>query len=116
MEHVKVLFEYDDGTPERCEVESLWAIPREDGYQLDNIPFYARGVANGDVVAVRRGPDGELWYDELVKPSGHSTLRLWFAREEDVQKTREELRALGCASELSDLPRLVAVDVPPRRA
>lgn len=113
MEHVKVLFEYDDGTPERCEVESLWAIPREDGYQLDNIPFYARGVANGDVVAVRRGPDGELWYDELVKPSGHSTLRRWFAREEDVQKTREELRALGCASELSDLPRLVAVDVPP---
>ncbi|WP_437912480.1 DUF4265 domain-containing protein [Sorangium sp. So ce302] len=113
MTHVKILFKYDSGIPDHYEVESLWAIPHEDGYQLDNIPFYAREVADGDVVTARRGPDGDLWYDSLVKPSGHSTIRLWFAREEDVQKTREELRALGCASELSDLPRLAAVDVPP---
>src|SRR5262249_8028073 len=92
---------------------SLWALPHEDGYQIDNIPFYAREIADGDVVTAQRGPDGELWFDKLAKSSGHSTIRLWFARAEDVQRTRDELRALGCTSELSDLPRLVAVDVPP---
>jgi uncharacterized protein DUF4265 len=111
--HVKILFKYDGGTAGQYEVESMWALPHSDGYQLDNIPFYAREVASGDVVMARRGLAGELWYDRLVKPSGHSTIRLWFARPEDVQQTRDELRALGCPSELSELPRLVAIDVPP---
>ena len=113
MAHVKILFRYDGDTAGQYELESMWALPHSDGYQLDNIPFYAREVANGDVVTAQRGSDGELWYDKLVKPSGHSTIRLWFARPEDVQQTRDELRALGCPSELSELPRLVAVDVPP---
>lgn len=113
MGHVKILFKYDSDVASHYEIESLWALPHEDGYQIDNIPFYVREIADGDIVTAQRGPDGELWYEKLAKPSGHSTIRLWFARAEDVQKTREELRALGCASELSELPRLVAVDVPP---
>jgi hypothetical protein len=111
--HVKILFKYDGATDDQYEIESIWAIPRSEGYELDNIPFYARLVALGDIVSATRGDDGELWYDGLVRPSGHSTVRLWFAHENDVQRTRDELRALGCLSELSELPRLVAVDIPP---
>jgi hypothetical protein len=95
------------------ETETLWVIKREDGYEIDNIPFYAKEVALGDVVSAKPDANGVLWYSELVRPSGHSTLQLWFSRQEDVESVREALRQRGCASELSDLPRLVAVDVPP---
>lgn len=56
-----------------------------------------------------------LRFSSLVSPSGHSTARLWFAKglEADVQRVRQALRDLGCPSEMSDLPRLVAVDIPP---
>lgn len=108
---VKVLFdiERDDGTHE---VESVWASAVEGGYRLDNIPFYARGFAWGDLVSAAPDPDGLLRFTGLVAPSGHSTIRLWFVDASDVQKVRDELRAVGCDTEL-DLSRLVAVDVPP---
>jgi hypothetical protein len=112
---VKVLFDYDSGEPGQMEVETMWAIPTAEGFQLDNIPFFVRDLAVGDIISATAGPDGRLRFEGLVQPSGHSTLRLWFAkgREGDVVSIRHQLRELGCSSELSDLPRLVAVDVPP---
>lgn len=109
--HIKLLLsvERDDGT---SEVESVWAIPEEEGYRLDNIPFYARGFAWGDLVAASPDADGLLRCTGLVAASGHSTIRLWFSDARDVQMIRNELRSMRCDSEL-DLPRLVAVDVPP---
>ncbi|WNG23729.1 DUF4265 domain-containing protein [Cystobacter fuscus] len=111
-ERLKLRFPFENAEGEE-ETETLWVIKREDGYEVDNIPFYAKEVALGDVVAARPDASGVLWYSELVRPSGHSTLQLWFSRQEDVESVREALRQRGCASELSDLPRLVAVDVPP---
>ena len=109
--HVKILFPVEG--PSGADVESLWAVKGDEGYTIDNIPFYAREVALSDVVAARSDMDGALWFDGLVRASGHSTVRLWFERAEDVSGVRSRLRALGCPSELSELPRLVAVDIPP---
>ena len=39
--HVKVLFVFEDG--EGTTTESVWAVPEEGGYRIDNIPFYVRG-------------------------------------------------------------------------
>lgn len=107
---VKVLLDIqrDDGS---TELESVWAIQVETGYRLDNIPFYARGYAWGDVVAASLDPGGILRCNGLVSASAHSTIRLWFADEGQVQRVRDELRSMGCGSEL-DSARLVAVDVP----
>jgi len=112
---VKILFEYDGGASGSAEVEAMWAIPRAEGFELDNIPFYVREIAAGDIVSASPDPGGMLRFEALVKPSQHSTVRLWFAkgRESEVPRVRQELRDLGCPSELSDLPRLVAVDIPP---
>lgn len=107
---IRIPFTNSEGAEE---IETLWAIPREDGYELDNIPFHAQDLALGDVVSARPDEHGALRHAELVRPSGHSTIQLWFARPEDVEPIRETLRQRGCASELSELPRLVAVDVPP---
>lgn len=111
MSHVKVLFEVDSSAG-GTDLESMWAVPVESGYQIDNIPFYANGVANRDVVSAFRDDDGMLRYSGLVLASGHSTVRLWFATETDVGRIREALRTLGCSSE-ADSPRLLAVDIPP---
>jgi hypothetical protein len=114
-DRVKILFEYDGAIAGPPEVESVWAIPTADGFRLDNIPFFAREIAAEDIVSASVDADGMLRFSSLVSPSGHSTVRLWFAKglEADVQRVRQELRDLGCPSELSYLPRLVAVDIPP---
>lgn len=109
---VKIRFSFTDASG-NTEIETMWAVTREDGYELDNIPFYVKELALGDVVSVSTTPEGTLWHSGLVRASGHSTVRLWFASEIDVIRVRGELKTLGCPSELSDLPRLVAVDVPP---
>lgn len=109
--YVKIYFEIPSVDSEETEIETIWAIPQGEGFKLDNIPFYAKGVALGDVVSAKE-VDGCLYVDELLKPSGHSTVRLWFADEKDVQAVRAELKAMGCDSEISDQPRLVAVDIP----
>ena len=110
--HVKILLdiEGDDGT---TDVESVWAVPENGNYRIDNIPFYARGFALGDLVAATPDPDGLLRCTGVVMPSGHSTVRLWFANSTRVQEVRAELQALGCSDEL-DLDRLLAVDIPPQ--
>jgi len=109
--HVKVLFEVENAD-ERVEIESVWAVPVENGYQIDNVPFYAKEVAYHDIVSAEPNEDGMLHFTCLVSASGHSTVRLWFANEADVAQVRDALRGMGCSSEL-DLSRLVAIDIPP---
>jgi hypothetical protein len=113
--HKRVSFALEqdaDGYPP-VDAETLWVLPKEDGYEVDNIPFYVRSIACGDLVAAQPDGDGMLCFSGLVRASGNSTIRLLFAREEDVAAVREELRQMGCDSEVSDVSRLVAVDVPP---
>ncbi len=110
--HVKILFEVSFEGSKVVEFESVWALPSGNGYKLDNIPFYAKGIAYGDVVAAVE-TEGMLLFDGLLEPSNHSTVRIWFADAVDVGDTRKTLEAMGCSSEVSDRPRLVAVDIPP---
>jgi hypothetical protein len=114
-DRVKILIEFEGSTSHTHAIESVWAVVRPRGYEIDNIPFYAYGVALGDVVDAKPDIDGALQFKSVSQPSGHSTVRLWFAEggEKDVARVRQELRSLGCSSELTDLPRLVAVDIPP---
>lgn len=82
---------------------------------IDNTPFYAREIALNDVVSATTDIDGVLTFSSLVRPSGHSTVRLWFGKDNlhALVSIRQKLRELGCTSEQSDLPRLVAIDIPP---
>lgn len=111
-ERAKIRFPFTNTTGDD-EIETMWALKRDDGYEIDNIPFYVKEIALGDVVAATPDADGALWYSELIRPSGHSTIRLLFSNVASVGAVRDELRRMGCSSELSDIPRLVAIDVPP---
>lgn len=108
----KIYFEIPSDDLDEVEIETVWSTPHNGGFKLDNIPFYAKGVALNDIVSAKL-INGRLYMGKLLEPSGHSTVRIWFAKNQEVQVVREKLRAMGCASELSDRPRLISVDIPP---
>ena len=92
--------------------ERLWAAKVQEGlYRLDNVPFYAKGVSSDDVVLVET-LDDELVFRELIQASGNSVIRVYVLDLEDVQASRDEFRAFGCESELSNVARLFALEVP----
>lgn len=109
---VKLLFEIPSKNSEEIEIESIWALPEVEGFRIDNIPFYAKGIAIGDVVSATER-NGAYYFDRVLVPSRHSTIRIVFFDEAIIQTTRDFLRNLGCESELSDIPALISVDIPP---
>ncbi len=56
---------------------------------------------------------GLLKFKEVVKPSGHSTLRLIVYDEAEVSSVLEQFGKLGCTNEKSHISGLIALDVPP---
>jgi hypothetical protein len=102
----------EDGYPPTTE-ESLWVRPLEEGlFQVDNIPFFAWDIALDDVVAA--DPEESVWrFRKVVRRSGHATLRLLLYDVAEVPAVIERFAKLGCLSERSHIPGLIALDVPP---
>jgi len=93
--------------------ERLWARPLGEGlFEIDNIPFFVRGISAGDVVAAQSG-DGEMVFSELVRASVSSTLRIIVFDATQVQGVRRRLQELGCSTELN-VSKMLGVDVPSR--
>jgi len=101
----------EDGYPPYL-FESLHAAPLEDGtYEVANIPFFSYDVALGDVVTVKQEPDEDgRFFDELVRESGNSVIRVELPNEEALKRLAEQLRAMGCESE--SLHTWLAVSIP----
>lgn len=111
---VKIAFplsrDSDDYPP--ADREHLWAISHGDRYEIDNIPFFVKGVSAGDLVAAHND-GGELIFDRVLDFGGHSTVRVVMYDPAKKEAIRNKLAKLGCESEGSHLPNLFAVDVPP---
>lgn len=101
----------EDGYPPYI-FESLHAAPLEDGtYEVANIPFFSYDAALGDVVKVKEEPDEDgLFFDELVRESGNSVIRVQFRDKGEQPRLTEQLRAMGCESEA--LHSYLAVNIP----
>lgn len=107
----RLIRDADDYPP--ADWEHLWAIPRgTDRFELDNIPFFAKEVAAGDLVAAQY-EDNQLVFKQVIQPGGHSTIRVIMYDPDQKAAIRDELTKLGCETEGSHLPNLFAVDVPP---
>jgi hypothetical protein len=113
--HVKMLIHLEqdeDGYPPIAE-ESLWVLPLGEGlFQVDNTPFFAWDLALRDVVAADP-EEGVCRFRRVVHRSGHATLRLIISDLAEVNAVVEQFTQLGCLSERSHIPGLVALDVPP---
>jgi hypothetical protein len=111
----KVMFQIEqkDGYPPVA-VESMWAVKVGDGlYEIENIPFYAKGIGLGDIVGTTASETGSLVFDRVASSRGHSTLRLVFIEMRERKRIEKALEALGCGWEGGVEPSLISVDVPP---
>lgn len=66
-----------DGWPP-VTAERMWATPtsQDNVVVVDNIPFFVRGVACYDVVAVTQDEAGVLWAGKKIRWSGNCTIRV----------------------------------------
>ncbi|MGI5138394.1 MULTISPECIES: DUF4265 domain-containing protein [unclassified Streptomyces] len=117
--YVKVHFrlETEDDWPP-APAESLWAIDQGDGtVQLDNIPWFVRGIACGDIVATEPDEDGVRWAGEVVRRSENCTIRLIVFRDGGSGAARQSVinafQELGVEGEGIERFGMVALDVPP---
>jgi len=114
-DHVKVVvqLERDEDDYPPADSENLWADAAGAGlYRINNIPFFAKGIALGDIVSAEFEA-GQLLFKQVIKPSGHSTLRLFIQDKAEVPALMELLVQKGCSCEGSHIPGLISVDVPP---
>lgn len=95
--------------------ESLWARRTGDGlHQLVSLPFFAYDLAYGDVVRVTHVGTTRV-VREVVRRSGHKTLRVVFRRDDEPRARRVALLSeLGVSFESWD-GSFFALDVPPDR-
>lgn len=92
--------------------ETVWAVLLENGlYRIDNIPFYAPNVSNKDIITVE-DDDGILYFDDLIEPSGHSTVQLIFFDNSKAKDLLERLEKIGCKWEGMKEQPYYAVDIP----
>ncbi|MEU6550194.1 DUF4265 domain-containing protein [Streptomyces sp. NPDC046915] len=94
-------------------LEQLWLREAGEGevYEVCCIPYYAYGLALGDVVG--KGESDTV--DHLIKKSGRRVLRVLFAEPRPLVDSRAPLReAVDAAGVLSEWngDRHVAIDVP----
>jgi hypothetical protein len=93
--------------------ENLWAEKvGPDLYQLRNTPFFANGLAWGDVVRCTEDEQGILHFEKLVDSGQNGTLRVYFEPKWDfaIDRILAYLTYVGCTFESSG--RLYAFDVP----
>lgn len=116
---VRFAFERDaDGWPP-AESEGLWAERVEgDLYRLDNTPWFARGVAAEDVIEVRPGAGGVLWFAQVRERGGRIVVRV-IPRGDgplggDRQGVLDAFEPLGVTGEgMSSPVNMVALDIGP---
>jgi hypothetical protein len=120
-DQVKVRFRLDrqdeDWPP--VESEGVWATPSGAAeYRLDNVPWFARGIAFGDLVSATPDEDGVLWVDRQVEWSGRYTIRVIplgdRPSEDECRAVIDAFQPLGAECE-GGLPafKIVALDIPP---
>ena len=107
----KVVLVYKDVEGKIAE-EKVWANPEGKNYKIDNIPFYAPNLAFNDIVRVEND-NGTLYFDDLVEPSGHSTIQIIFFKESEIKRVLYTLEQLGCHWEGMENQPYFAIDVPP---
>lgn len=118
-DHVKVLFRMElDGDWPPASVESLWAVDLGDGtVRLANTPWFVRGIACGDVIAVEADEHGDLWAGETVAPSPNCTIRLIVLKDGGstaaLRSVLDVFHRLGTTGEGIEKFGMVALDVPP---
>lgn len=108
----KVILTYYD-VEENLAEETLWIEPLDDNkYQVKNIPFFAPNIAYNDIITVE-DDEGNLYFEELVKASEHSTIQIVIFNEQEANEIIKNIEQFGCSWEGMENQTILAIDVPP---
>jgi hypothetical protein len=108
----KVLFVEKVGD-DKYETEGIWCLRDGKNYVVDNIPFVAKRISLGDTIKAEYDADEKAFYfDDFVKVSGNTTVRLYFQDINIIEDTRSKLVELGCEGEIFLARKILAVNVP----
>jgi Domain of unknown function (DUF4265) len=97
--------------------ENLWAAALGNSlYRLDSVPFFAQGMAVGDIVRATRDEKGEIQIQEIVESSGNCTIRLIVYAHgpygSDRKRVLDLFERFGADGEGMEAYNLVALNVP----
>jgi len=106
----KIKFVYYDLEGELA-IESVWASKNGEYYKIKNIPFFAPNIAYDDIISVEHD-NGELFFDEIIKESGNSTVQIIIFNENDIEETTKKIESFECGWEGSHLKGYISVNVP----
>ena len=75
--------------------ETLWGEKIGEGlYRIDNIPFFANGISDGDIVKAEVSEEGLLKIEKVVERSGQVNCRVIFEKETDEIIRKSVLKQL----------------------
>ena len=95
------------------ETETIWCEVDGENFVVDNIPFVAKGISSGDIISAEYDTDDEMYYfEDIIKTSGNSTVRIMFYDDKDIEPTREWLNKNNCESEGFPKRSMIAVNIP----
>ena len=95
------------------EIETPWAEPGGDYFRLDNLPWFAYGISDDDIVeATPTEAAGVYEFVRVHRPSGNRLVRIIFDSSESSARVLERLLDMGCHYEGLN-KKLVAVSIPP---
>ena len=101
----------DEGT-----IETPWATDLGEGlYRLENLPFYAYGIAFHDILECEL-IEGRLFAEGIHQHSGHSLFRIMLSEGFDFEALKQAwppFETLGCSFE-GATKEFYCIDVPPK--
>lgn len=93
-------------------LECMWCKRNTDStFTIENIPFYARDVSMGDVIAVERR-NGELWFNGVVERSANTTVRIIGMRKKPFDEIISKVQSFGGTTEGMEGREFAAVSFP----
>lgn len=113
----KIHFELEvkeDGFPP-ISIESLNGMQISDGkFRVENTPFFAEGIAIGDVIqANRRSGLKGFWFDSVIEESKNISISIIFIEENLEERVYQKMKEFGCFCEYGEFGalRMLAVCV-----
>lgn len=91
--------------------ESVRVIKEGENYRVDSIPLFSSNLAVGDLVDVEC-EDGKLYFFDLIKASGHSTVQIVFFDHKARSAVIEALSEFGCGYAGTSALNYLSVDIP----
>ena len=81
-------------------------------YQITSAPFFAKHLAVNDCVTVE-DEDGTHFFDSLIHKSGHSTIRILFEPNQEIDNILKSFHTLGVEAYRYHDTVLAVLDIPP---